>query len=831
MARLKVNGFHTSSTGLGVPNDIYWLLDSLDIPFTAKTADGGLFDAISVARARINNGKENIHQIVYRRSVDTDGVYNPDVPNYLATPYDAAVQHWNWHRDRFTAEVVANKDIVWVETINEPDKDTPGITEWLAEFSIHTAELAWAEGYKYLAFGWSGGTPEPEHWRMPKMQEFLQLAGTNPHRLGVALHEYSWLVDDIWNGRSGTPGNYTYTLIGRCTDLFSACDENNIARPPVIITEWGWAYDSVPDPVTAMAQIYEVGELYAQYPEILGAAIWYLGGGFGNISQSAIKLAYPLQDLLVNTIYPDPDPPPPVSDIIDGDILVDDVSIADVTEDIDTRITTLETIHDIVPPPSPTMEDVQDAKITVNGVSLTDFVTQTNSRLAYLESLHTTDPPPPLPDGHLYPLGLDVSKWQGESINWAGLVAAGVTFIYIRLGSAYSLKDDNFDWNWSNAGSHGLLRGFYWYLYPENVMAISDQVDHVVANFPNDAELPMALDVEETSGDLTAAMVQQFVNELIAKEGRNPIIYTGRWYWNPYLGDGQTWASNYDLWTANYTQPPGTIPDGSFVPLIPDDWQDWTFWQWTSSGGLLVGQTFSPLDLNYYHGTPQELQDYSQSFINGEANPAGVDVLSFMKADADAFRVVRHSSGQYEDIQDLDLGGGMWVRRKGGNAEWWREDGSYAYLIHDTSPGPDSSGRDRCYTIHKDGTAGNSPKNPVIMQLNQRWDEVGNHFVQFSYKDNCEEISDPPTGYNSNWATLVGHYFNYNINSYGQNITLDEVIVLETTNSEFQFYAKHAGKTLGWVGWQSSWGSSELIEIHYDREPLNQEPDRYCNWI
>lgn len=338
-ACLKINGLHTGSVGFGVPKEMYAALDAANVPFIAKTADGSLFDPIQVARARVEADKTNIHTIVYRRSlrIDSDPNYDPNVPLYNESPYDAAVRHWAFHKALFPAEVRENRDIVWVETMNEVGAElvfdneaaaravpAHGVrevfsrldqdgniewvatnAEWLASFAIETARMAMADGYRWAAFGFAGGNPEPEHWRGPKMVEFLKLCAANPDKLAVALHEYSWLTTDIWNGRSLTSsGAYKYDLIGRFTRLIEACDTFGVAPyPTIMITEWGWAERNVPVPEKAIADILEVGELYARYPNLRGAAVWYLGPGFGSIDNQTQKLIQPLWDALLTKTY------------------------------------------------------------------------------------------------------------------------------------------------------------------------------------------------------------------------------------------------------------------------------------------------------------------------------------------------------------------------------------------------------------------------------------------------------------------------------------------------------------------------------------------------
>ena len=44
-----------------------------------------------------------------------------------------------------------------------------------------------------------------------------------------------------------------------------------------------------------MADIAWASELYAAYPEVRGAALWYLGGGYGDIAAQAQRLILPLR--------------------------------------------------------------------------------------------------------------------------------------------------------------------------------------------------------------------------------------------------------------------------------------------------------------------------------------------------------------------------------------------------------------------------------------------------------------------------------------------------------------------------------------------------------
>jgi len=221
-----------------------------------------------------------------------------DLPNYNLSPQEAASQHWILHRDQFPPEL--DPSVVWLETINEPDRLR---SEWLAEFALETARLAMADGFRWAAFGWAAGEPEPEHWQSPAMLEFLRLAGENPDRLAIALHEGSGSVEDA-------AFDYPFRT-GRFLKLFEIADRHGIPRPTVLITEWGWAYDDIPPVNEAIADIEWASRLYAPFPEVKGAAIWNLGLGccFGNVSEQVGELIDPLTEFTLTHYFDRPIPP------------------------------------------------------------------------------------------------------------------------------------------------------------------------------------------------------------------------------------------------------------------------------------------------------------------------------------------------------------------------------------------------------------------------------------------------------------------------------------------------------------------------------------------
>jgi hypothetical protein len=292
LAFVKI-GFHVSLGGNMEGLD-GWMrqLDAAGVPFFLKSADNA--QPLYLAQEMMRQSGVP-HTLVYRR---VSGDYYYSLPNYDLPPEVAAEQHWQMHVAAFPPEL--DPSIVWMETMNEVDKNRH---EWLAQFALATAQMALRDGYKWAAFGWSSGEPEPAHWQTPAMLQLLRLMGEHPDQLAIALHEYSYLVTDIADA-------YPYK-VGRFLELFRIADAYGIPRPTVLITEWGWTYRHVPEPEAALRDINWASRLYAPYPQVKGAALWHLGGGetFAEIADEAQRLIDPLRIFSLTHYYVVPKPP------------------------------------------------------------------------------------------------------------------------------------------------------------------------------------------------------------------------------------------------------------------------------------------------------------------------------------------------------------------------------------------------------------------------------------------------------------------------------------------------------------------------------------------
>ncbi len=218
-----------------------------------------------------------------------------------------------------------------------------------------------------------------------------------------------------------------------------------------------------------------------------------------------------------------------------------------------------------------------------------------------------TDAPPPAPSVTIAPaevcadgptvFGIDVSKWQG-TIDWRQVAADGVKYAIIRISDGPNVLDGKFVANWAGALEHGIPRGSYQFFRQDEDPVV--QADIVIDYHQRYGlgELPPVIDVESTDGADSATMVRNiraWLDRVEAALGVQPIIYTGRYFWNGNVDS--TAFSDYPLWHAQYT--------GAACPNIAAAWSRWTLWQYSSTG--TVAGISGGVDMNRFNGTEAEL--------------------------------------------------------------------------------------------------------------------------------------------------------------------------------------------------------------------------------
>ena len=161
--------------------------------------------------------------------------------------------------------------------------------------------------------------------------------------------------------------------------------------------------------------------------------------------------------------------------------------------------------------------------------------------------------------------GMDVSVYQGN-INWAQAKADGIKYAIIRVSDGLNSPDSKFDANWSGSRAAGVIHGAYQFFEPaQDPIAQADMLLAKIGGALKPDDLPPTIDVEVTGGlapAQVAANVKKWIAHVKAKVGRDPIVYTGMYFWRDSVGGANVLPSA--LFHAQYTT--------AACPNIADPW-------------------------------------------------------------------------------------------------------------------------------------------------------------------------------------------------------------------------------------------------------------------
>ena len=189
-------------------------------------------------------------------------------------------------------------------------------------------------------------------------------------------------------------------------------------------------------------------------------------------------------------------------------------------------------------------------------------------------------------DGQVVSLkGIDVSTYQGD-IEWDKVAAAGVKFVFIRLGyrgyeSGLLVKDDKFEQNITGALQNGIAVGVYFVTQAVSVDEAVEEARFVMDTIrPYNVTWPIVLDIEDAASVTarTTNLTQQERTdhaiafcETIQSGGYRPMLYCNiRWFIEKL---DITRIAEYDKWFAQYFRKP-------FFPYA------FQVWQYSSSGRI-----------------------------------------------------------------------------------------------------------------------------------------------------------------------------------------------------------------------------------------------------
>ncbi len=192
--------------------------------------------------------------------------------------------------------------------------------------------------------------------------------------------------------------------------------------------------------------------------------------------------------------------------------------------------------------------------------------------------------------------GIDVSLHQGD-INFELVKKDGIDYVFIRATDGVTYQDQNFQQNYKNAKTAGMVVGAYHFYRNQD-----DPLDQL-HNFINIAhletgDLAPVVDIEQfhqAKGRNFNDDLSSFLKELEKHYQIKPIIYSGKNFANEHLLK----FSKYPLWHAQYE---------TDAPEVPKGWTNWTFWQWSETGR--VNGINKAVDMTRFNKEDFSFQDY-----------------------------------------------------------------------------------------------------------------------------------------------------------------------------------------------------------------------------
>ncbi|SDF59358.1 Lyzozyme M1 (1,4-beta-N-acetylmuramidase), GH25 family [Lentzea fradiae] len=204
--------------------------------------------------------------------------------------------------------------------------------------------------------------------------------------------------------------------------------------------------------------------------------------------------------------------------------------------------------------------------------------------------------------------GMDVSSHQGD-VDWREAWEDGARFAYVKATEGTHYRNPRFTQQYDGSYRIGMIRGAYHFALPDRSGG-AEQASFFVGNgggwSPDGRTLPPALDLEYNPyGEVCYGMdqktmtawVKSFSDEVVARTGRHPTIYTSTTWWNRCVGGSVKFGDDHPLWIAHYSSKLGPLPAG---------FDFHTIWQWQAEGVF-------PGDQNLFNGAHPQLQRLAAS--------------------------------------------------------------------------------------------------------------------------------------------------------------------------------------------------------------------------
>lgn len=202
--------------------------------------------------------------------------------------------------------------------------------------------------------------------------------------------------------------------------------------------------------------------------------------------------------------------------------------------------------------------------------------------------------------------GIDVSEWQGGSIDWKKVKKSGVQFVIVRVGyrkvKGGKLREDKY-WrrNVEGALNAGLNVGVYFFSQAVTTSEAKAEADYLLKKIKGyDINLPVIIDFEFGNGYRINRLMHRTVKQKnknteiisafcdrVGSKGYTPMVYANLSTLNGYMYPQKFIDKGYKIWCAQYAK-------------RCDFGKSYSCWQYTS-GGRVSGIP-GRVDCNYWYG-------------------------------------------------------------------------------------------------------------------------------------------------------------------------------------------------------------------------------------
>ena len=177
--------------------------------------------------------------------------------------------------------------------------------------------------------------------------------------------------------------------------------------------------------------------------------------------------------------------------------------------------------------------------------------------------------------------GIDVSHWQ-NTIDFNTLYYSDtIDFMIIRAGQGTTIKDKQFERNYTEAKKYGIPLGVYLYAKAQTIEDAKKEANNLVNLLKGKSfELPIFYDVEEHENldkNLITQMCLEFY-KILKLAGYKPGVYASKYYLL-YKMNPSSLPSDCSIWVASYGKNNGTLPTDVYKYYGKHD-----IWQYTSTG-------------------------------------------------------------------------------------------------------------------------------------------------------------------------------------------------------------------------------------------------------